>query len=67
MAEYYYCTKHQAVEGEHGCRAKHRLGPYATEAEAANALERVEERNEDWENDPKWNDDVDEDDVAGED
>lgn len=67
MAEYYYCLKHKTVEGKDGCRAKDRLGPYGSEAEAAGALEKVEERNEDWENDPRWNDDVDENDVADDD
>lgn len=55
---FYYCLKHRAVEGEDGCRAKHRLGPYATQGEAEHALDRVEERNEAWENDPDWNDDA---------
>lgn len=55
---YFFCLKHHAVEGEDGCRAKDRLGPYETEAEAARALEKVEERNEAWENDPNWNDDA---------
>lgn len=55
---YFFCLKHHAVEGEAGCRAKDRLGPYETEAEAARALEKVEERNEAWENDPNWNDDA---------
>ena len=55
---YFFCLKHPTVEGEDGCRAKDRLGPYDTEAEAARALEKVEERNESWDNDPKWNDDV---------
>ena len=40
-------------------RADDRLGPYDTEAEAAHALEKVEERNEEWDNDPKWNDEDD--------
>ena len=31
---YFYCLKHHAVEGEEGCRAKDRLGPYDTEDEA---------------------------------
>ena len=35
-----------------------RLGPYPSDAEAAWALEKVEERNETWDNDPDWNDDV---------
>jgi hypothetical protein len=54
---YYYCLRHHAVEGASGCSARHRLGPYPTEAEAARALEKVEERNEAWDNDPRWNDD----------
>lgn len=56
---YFFCLKHHAVEGEDGCRAKDRLGPYETEAEAGRALDKVEERNEGWENDPRWNDDTD--------
>lgn len=59
---YWYCIKHDAVEGEEGCRAKDRLGPFETQAEAARALEIAAERTEEWENDPVWNDDVDPDD-----
>jgi len=55
---YYFCLKHHAVEGEDGCRAQDRLGPYDTEAEASRALEKVAERNEAWDNDPDWNDDL---------
>ncbi len=55
---YYFCLKHHAVEGEEGCRAQDRLGPYGTEAEAARALDKVAERNEAWDNDPAWNDDA---------
>ena len=58
MAEkYFFCLKHHAVEGKHGCKASDRLGPYDTRAEAEHALEKVEERNELWEHDPDWNDD----------
>lgn len=58
MAEkFYYCLKHHAVEGTHGCKAADRLGPYATQGEAEHALEKVQERNEVWEHDPDWNDD----------
>lgn len=46
--QFWFCTKHHAVEGREGCKAKHRLGPYPTEAEAARALEKVAERNEEW-------------------
>ena len=60
--EYWYCLKHHAVEGRAGCKAADRLGPYATAAEAAQALDRVAERNETWDNDPRWNDDEDDED-----
>jgi hypothetical protein len=56
--EYWFCLTHHRVEGPEGCRNAERLGPYATEAEAARALDKVEERNEQWDNDPKWNDDL---------
>ena len=35
-----------------------RLGPYKTREEAERALEIVEERNEAYDNDPRWNDDI---------
>jgi len=54
---YYFCLKHQTVEGQAGCKAADRLGPYDSPAEAARALELVAERNEAWDNDPNWNDD----------
>jgi len=57
-SQYYYCLEHQTVEGEEGCRAADRLGPYGTRAEAEQALEKVAERNEEWDNDPRWNDDL---------
>ncbi len=53
---WYFCLKHHAVEGAEGCPARHRLGPYPSEAEAARALDKVEERNEAWDNDPVWSD-----------
>ncbi len=58
MAQYWYCLKHHAVEGEAGCRNQDRLGPYESEDEASHALDKVQERNEEWDNDPDWNDDV---------
>ncbi|MFT4108483.1 hypothetical protein [Propionicimonas sp.] len=60
QGEWYYCLDHHAVEPYEGCRSATRLGPYATAADAANALARAQERNEDWENDPRFNDDADE-------
>jgi hypothetical protein len=48
MAEgpWFYCLKHHAVEPRDGCAERHRLGPYATRAEAELALQKVAERNE---------------------
>ena len=57
-AEYWFCLKHHTVEGEEGCRNADRLGPYGSSEEASRALDKVEERNESWDNDPDWNDDV---------
>ena len=59
--EYYYCLVHKAVEPLDGCKAADRLGPYATADEDAKALDHAAERNEQWDSDPKWNDDVNED------
>jgi len=56
MSDYWYCLKHRAVEGHEGCKNADRLGPYPTESEAARALEKVKERNEQWDEDPNWND-----------
>ncbi len=58
--EYWFCLTHHAVEGEEGCRNQDRLGPYPTREQAARALDIVAERNEEWEKDPAWNDDVEE-------
>ena len=54
MSEWYYCLDHHTVEGEEGCKASQRLGPYPSEAEAARALEKVQERNAEWDSDPDW-------------
>ena len=63
---WYYCLDHRAVEPYEGCRSQTRLGPYPTREDAAQALERVVERNDVWENDPRYNDpDEDEDDSSG--
>ncbi|WOP17574.1 hypothetical protein [Raineyella sp. LH-20] len=58
---WWYCMKHHAVERYEGCRSADRLGPYSTRDEAVHALERVQERNEAWDEDPRWNDEEDED------
>ncbi len=56
MSDYWFCLKHHRVEQGEDCALRDRLGPYATQEEAASALEKVEQRNEEWDNDPKWND-----------
>lgn len=59
---WWYCLKHHAVEPYEGCAAADRLGPYPTREEAGKALDRVEQRNEAWDEDPRWNDKEDEED-----
>ncbi|MFI6155784.1 hypothetical protein ACIBCA_24220 [Kitasatospora sp. NPDC051170] len=54
--EWFYCIKHAKVEEGPECPAKDRLGPYSTPEEAARALETAAERNEEWREDPRWND-----------
>jgi hypothetical protein len=46
---WFFCLKHKRVEHGPGCPDRDRMGPYATEAEAANAFEHARERNEQWE------------------
>ena len=61
MSKYWYCLTHRTVEGAEGCSNADRLGPYDSEAEAARALEIAAQRTEEWDNDPRWNDDIVED------
>ena len=51
---WYYCLKHKTVEQGMVCPARNRLGPYASAAEAGRALGIAKERNEAWDNDPRW-------------
>jgi hypothetical protein len=57
---YFWCLRHERVESGDGmCAAKHRLGPFDTVAEAERALQRVQERNEAWEEeDQRWRGEV---------
>jgi hypothetical protein len=55
--KWYFCLVHQRVEPEEGCAHKDRLGPYATRDEAERALQTAAERNEAWDQDPRWKDD----------
>ncbi|MDI1464435.1 hypothetical protein QEZ54_26025 [Catellatospora sp. KI3] len=54
--QYFWCVAHHRVEtGKDRCPAKNLLGPYGTAAEAEQALQRVQERNEQWdEDDARW-------------
>lgn len=53
-SDWYYCLDHHAVEPYEGCRSASRLGPYRTIEEAWAALARVTERNQAWDNDPRF-------------
>jgi len=56
-SEFWFCLKHHAVETTaERCNYADVLGPYGSYAEAERALDKVQERNEAWDNDPKWND-----------
>jgi hypothetical protein len=47
--QWWFCTRHNTVEpADTPCPGKDLLGPYATREEAARALEKVKERNEEW-------------------
>jgi len=53
--EWYWCLQHGTAERREGCRAADRLGPYASAEEAARWRERVDARNERWEDaDERW-------------
>jgi len=46
-----------AVQDNKAGKVADRLGPYASREEAERALEKVDERNEAYDSDPRWNDD----------
>jgi hypothetical protein len=59
--DFWFCLRHHVVESgavESGavCAPADRLGRYPTAEDARRALEKVQERNEAWDNDPDWND-----------
>jgi hypothetical protein len=45
---WWFCLRHMTVESDETCPGKDRLGPYPTEEAAAQALETVRRRNEEW-------------------
>lgn len=46
-----------AVQDTRAGKVTDRLGPYSSREEAERALDKVSERNEAFDNDPRWNDD----------
>jgi hypothetical protein len=47
--QWWFCTRHNTVEpADTPCPGKDLLGPYATREEAAHALDKVKERNKEW-------------------
>ena len=44
--QWWWCLKHSTVEQGDGCANMSRLGPYASEQEAAGALDRAKARTE---------------------
>lgn len=54
--EWYWCLEHKTVEpGGQGCPNDRRMGPYPSPEAAANWREKVEARNEAWdEADREW-------------
>lgn len=54
---YWWCLKHQRVEGFDGCANISRLGPFPSRADAERAIEIVREREERYEaEDRAWSD-----------
>jgi len=53
---YYWCLRHNRVEtDDNACAERYRLGPYGTAKEAEHALEKVAQRNEQWDaEDARW-------------
>ena len=54
--EWYWCMRHQDVEpADKGCPPDQRMGPYSSPGEARRWREKVEARNEAWdEDDKRW-------------
>ena len=46
--DWWYCLRHMRVEEGPGCPHSERMGPYATQDEAAHAMDLAKKRNEEW-------------------
>ena len=56
--EWWYDLKTKAaVQDTRAGKIADRLGPYASREEAEQALDKVAERNDAYDNDPRWKDD----------
>lgn len=53
---WYDLNTKSAVQDSKAGKATERLGPYASREQAEQAIQRVEERNESYDNDPRWPD-----------
>lgn len=57
--EYWFCLKHHRVERYEDTDSSNRIGPFDTEAAAAQALETIARRNERYDReDAEWNGDA---------
>jgi hypothetical protein len=55
---FWFCLDHHTVEAFHGCGSQNRIGPFATESEAARALQTIAERERRYEaEDSAWDGD----------
>ena len=54
---WYDLNTKSAVQDTKAGKIADRLGPYASREEAEQAMDKVAERNESFDNDPRWNDD----------
>ncbi len=58
---WWWCLRHGRVEPDAGCPNTERLGPYDSPEQAATALRRAQQRNEEWEAaDREWDEGCDE-------
>ena len=56
-AWWYDLKTKSAVQDSRAGKVADRLGPYPSREEAERALDKVAERNESYDHDPRWNDD----------
>ena len=54
---WYDLSTRSAVQDSKAGKSSDRLGPYASREEAESAMQKVDERNASYDNDPRWNDD----------